>query len=213
MITTKGLSWLWRQAKKLYNRGRRIVKPTPDLRDEAIEEAARGAVVELGTKIGAGEMRTSRWVLDMRKEIRRSYISQYLLAKGGRQNMTQADWGRLGGLLKKQYSYLRQFETEIKLGKLTPGQIKARSQLYIESARQAFERGKVAALGMPSLPAYPGDGNSICGVRCKCNWSIRETKDEWLARWKLNPAEHCDTCLERSVKWNPYVVPKTFTRR
>ena len=41
-------------------------------------------------------------------------------------------------------------------------QISARSQMYMNSAREAYERANMRASGVADLPAYPGDGSTIC---------------------------------------------------
>jgi len=207
------LRWLWDQGKRVFQRRRgeqvdRTVAPTETVRDRHINQKIERDIAGLAADMAAGEMSTSSWVFGMRGEIKKTYINQYLLAKGGRQNMTQADWGRLGGMLKNQYGYLDKFAQDINAGKMTEAQIKARSQLYINSGRQAYERGRVAALGMPSLPAYPGDGSTQCLTNCQCHWEITEAETEWLAYWTLGAAEHCPDCVQRAQDWAPYRMPR-----
>ena len=122
--------------------------------------------------------------------------------------MTQSDYGRVGGLLKRQYQYLDNFAKEIGAGKLSQGQVETRSKMYINSSTQAFERGKASTLGLPQLPAYPGDGQTRCRTNCKCNWRIIDKETHWECTWNLNPAEHCDDCLANAARWNPLVIPK-----
>ena len=93
-------------------------------------------------------------------------------------------------------------------------QIAHRSQLYTDSARQAFERGKMRAHGVPELPEYPGGGSTPCYGNCKCEWIIEEVRDEnenllgWNCTWKLNDdAAHCTGCPEYAATWNPLFVP------
>lgn len=153
------------------------------------------------------------WEYLMRQEIKALYIEQYLLARGGIINMTPADWGSIGGMLKKQYGYLGRFAREIASGKLSEAQIAARSQLYFNSARQSFERGRARADNWDVLPAYPGDGTTVCLTNCRCHW---ERSGEHEYTWVLDfDAEHCSSplvdsmkrplgCIERSMAWNPY---------
>lgn len=206
------IKWLFNQARRVYNRVRgertdRSVRPTDTVRDRYINQSLDG-VGELAAQLASGDMRTGQWVLGMREQIRRSYISEYLLAKGGRENMTQEDWGRLGGLLQNQYRYLNRFAQDINAGTMSEAQIAQRSQLYIKSARQAYERGQVAGLGMPALPAYPGDGSTVCLTNCQCHWEITQAEEEWLAYWTLGAAEHCPDCMERAQNWAPYRLPR-----
>jgi hypothetical protein len=71
-----------------------------------------------------------------------------------------------------------------------------------------YELGKAESQGAPSLPAYPGDGQTACLGNCRCNWDIEETEDAWEATWELNDAEHCADCIANAEQWNPLRLPK-----
>lgn len=146
-------------------------------------------------------------VVSMREALRDTYVAEYLAGRGGRNAMTQADWGRLGHMLREQYTYLNDFAADVAAGKLSEAQIAARAASYFNSATQAFERGRAAARGL-SLPAMPGDGSTECRSNCKCRWEIEETSTEWRATWTQSAAEHCPTCNERAGMWNPLVIQK-----
>lgn len=144
------------------------------------------------------------WRNEMRRNLRRVYKVQYLLGKGGLNQMTPRDWGIYGSQLKKQYGFLDNFAKEIVDGRFTIEQVKsvaARQQLYATSSNQAFERGRTETFGPLDLPAYAGDGSSICKTNDKCEWVFVIDGNIIIATWKLNPAEHCKTCLARSRKW------------
>ncbi len=159
-------------------------------------------------QLADGEISLGRWMLDMEVRIKQAYTDQYILAVGGRNNMTQADWGRVGSMVKEQYGYLEKFATEAQAGKLSPAQIKARSRMYMDSSTQAFERGNAASRGMPGLPAYPGDGQTVCRANCKCHWEIEDAESGWDCTWSLGDAEHCPDCEENAGKWNPLHVER-----
>lgn len=105
----------------------------------------------------------------MAREIKGEYVRQYLLGRGGRAQMTQADWGSIGGMLKEQYNpHLKNFAEQIAQGKLSEAQIRARAQMYVNSAREAFERAQARSAKIAGL-------------------------DE--VKWVLNfTAEHCPDC-------------------
>lgn len=175
--------------------------------DESL--AATGNVTDvLGTFVGgdAPAISPDDWRSAMRREIKDEYIRQYLLGKGGIEQMTSADWGSIGGDLAFQYAKLDGFAEEIKAGLLSEAQITARSRMYINSARKAYEKANIRALGLPELPQYPADGQQICLSNCKCFWRIEEMEGGWDCYWELMPAEHCDTCLENNDKWYPLEI-------
>lgn len=140
------------------------------------------------------------------KEIlRQTYIDNYVMGKGGRNMMTQADWGRIGGMLKEQYSYLNPFMEQIARGELSQAQIDARLKMYINSASEAFWRGFASDVPI-DLPAYPGDGSSACLTNCQCQWDIQNVPNGYDCYWRLGQAEHCPDCIERAGEWNPYRI-------
>jgi len=87
----------------------------------------------------------------IRDSLKRVYTVQFMLAKGGRAQMTQRDWGALGQILREQYHYLRnKFIADLVSGKYTIDQLDLvinRMGLYIQnSSQQAFERGNLERL-------------------------------------------------------------------
>jgi hypothetical protein len=99
----------------------------------------------LATLVGDGALSPTEWHNSMREEIKREYIRQYILGRGGRDRMTQADWGSVGGMLADQYRYLSGFRDDLE--NLSPAQIAARSRMYINSAREGFERAHERVAG------------------------------------------------------------------
>jgi hypothetical protein len=171
------------------------------------EDDQKRRVREITARLASGSYTLENWTDEMRKALKDNYISQYLLGRGGRNVMNQSDWGRIGGLLSNQYRFLNNFANEIGLGQLTQAQIAARAALYIDSATQAFERAKAASWSL-TLPAYPGDGSTLCMANDRCSWVIVEFDDRIEATWTLSPAEHCETCLARARDWAPLVIAK-----
>lgn len=206
-----GPGWIWDAASRRYRStqtGRFIgQKVLDELRDAYIDKQ-KERIAGITDRLVDGDTNVQQWVLEMRKEIKTTYITEYSASRGGVKNVTQAEWGRAGQLLRKQYEYLDKFAQDIATGKLSPGQIDARAKLYIESASQIYERGKVENTGIPTLPAYPGDGQTICRANCRCHWRITQTEGEWLATWELGAAEHCPDCVTNAGRWNPLRFPK-----
>ena len=168
----------------------------------------RTSVETLAEQLLDEEISIQDWVLEMRQIIKETYISQYVMAKGGRHNMTASDWGRIGNMMapRGQYMYLNRFAQDIIDKDLSLGQIVYRSRLYVNSGTQAFERAKAALHGI-RLPTYPADGSQVCMSNCKCSWEITRVDDEYHCFWRLNSnAEHCDTCQGNAARYSPYVV-------
>lgn len=212
------MGWRWNPRAKRYQddeNGRFMTRDYAlTLVDQSIS-ITTDRVQGLSSLVGNGRLSPRDWESRMRDEIKTEYIRQYGFGRGGLANMKQSDWGRIGGMLQKQYRYLDRFAQEIRDGNLTEGQIATRANMYINSARQAFERGRAVAIGVPvsRLPAYPGDGTTECLTSCKCSWVFVEITDGegnitgWECYWELEPmAEHCDTCLTRAGQWSPFII-------
>ena len=177
------------------------------LRDQFVD-AMKGKTDALVSRVATGDLTAQQWSLEMRKTIKQSYIDQYVLARGGRQNMTQRDWGIIGNMTRRQYEYLDGLERDIRDGKLSEAQARARARMYIESSTQAYERGATEGRGIPRLPAYPGDGQTQCRANCRCHWSIEDLVDAWACTWVLGIAEHCPDCVANASRWAPLMMPK-----
>jgi hypothetical protein len=161
-----------------------------------------------------GALTTDLWERQFGDEVKREYIRQYLLGRGGLGMMEDADWEEIGTRVEEQLSFLEGMAAVVALGELTDGQIRARMAMYINSARAAFERGVTVVVGGRKLvlPAYPGDGSTRCRTNCRCHWEIEEvvgpdgTIVGWSCYWRLGTAEHCDDCVARAADWAPLFV-------
>lgn len=184
-------------------------KQVVSARDEIVR-ASMQYTDNLAAQLASGNISLQRWVIDMRQQLKQTYINEYMLARGGTSAMTQSDWGRIGHMLRDQYKYLDRLAADIAAGKLSPKQVAVRARMYIDSAVQAHEQGKAAARGL-ILPAYPGDGQTQCLTNCKCHWEIVEQEVLWECFWRLEAqAEHCPDCVSNSMAWNPYIYPKVL---
>lgn len=163
----------------------------------------------LAAQVANGEISIQQWQIAMRQVVKDTFINEYMLGAGGRNAMTQADWGRVGQMVRNQYEYLDNFAQDILNGRYTEAGVAARGRMYPEAASQAFERGNTEGRGMPPLPQVPGDGQTRCLSNCKCSIQIKERDEAWDVYWKLSPAEHCEDCLELASRWNPLVIPKS----
>ena len=54
----------------------------------------------LSNLVSNGMMNPRDWHEMMREEVKREYIREYMLGRGGRGSMTSVDWGSIGGMLK-----------------------------------------------------------------------------------------------------------------
>ena len=184
----------------------------------SIGTKALGTLVATGL-IPVGRGRVLRQVItsfydQLFEQTKREIITLYLEGKGGRDAMTAEDWGSCGGMLADQLRYAKPFAQQVADGLLSEAQIQARAAMYVNSAREAYHRGKARALGVPldRLPALPADGQTRCLTNCRCSWRFEPVYNDagdlvgWECYWEINPAEHCDDCLANHETWYPLFI-------
>lgn len=141
----------------------------------SIREAQDDARLFAGL-LADGSIDVGEWERRMRDVVKGEYVRQYLLGRGGREQMVAADYGSIGGMLAEQYGWLDDFAAEIAAGELSEAQIAQRADMYLNSSREAFERAKERA-------------------------QKEETKE---MRWNLTAAESCPDCVKLAgMGWQP----------
>lgn len=138
------------------------------------------------------------WRREMEKAIRLSQTASYLAAVKDRtgvmpKGLSRAERRELDARIAEQVKYLDGFARDLRDGKLTMAQAKARATLYAGPTRSTYY-----ATRYPSLPFQPGEGTE-CKANCRCSWVQRGDRYYWT----LSAVEHCPTCTTRAAG-NPY---------
>jgi len=148
-------------------------------------------VGEWAEQLAAGTLDVGTWEENFREEIKKEYLRQAMIGAGGVEQMDAKAWGSTGGQIADQYRYLDDFADEVATGDLTEGQIRRRSEMYINSAREALEREKEKA-------ARKAEMNEV-----------------W---WKRTAEESCPDCVDfENMGWRPvdpwpYMIGKRKAR-
>ena len=150
---------------------------------------------EISLQLRAGEISLRAWQLETALRLKDAHLWGAAIARGGR--LSQADYGRLGQLLKSRYSYLSRFAADIQSGKQPlDGRFLSRASAYLLHARQArhdaerhemfevqgfrFEENRLStaencagcleatALGPVPIGTLPEIGTRDCLYNCKC---------------------------------------------
>lgn len=173
---------------------------------ELRREIFNDTVNTLAENLYSGKISLGEWEESMKKNIRDVHASVTSIVKGGWDTMTHTDWGRTGTPLREQYKYLHNFANYIFLNKDTISlkAIQARARLYGLASSGTAAIVQAGPMLESMLPWMPRDGSTKCLMGCKCMWKFKTiSKDPKSglkvvsAIWKLNPAEHCDTCIDR----------------
>ena len=161
-------------------------------------------VQDLARQYSQGKLDAGGWTQAMKKEVKLLHVSQAVAARQGDfEGMTKSDWGKVGAEVKKQYRYLRNFESDMakraEEGKDPAPVLEARGKLYAGAGRKTFSRFDEPAgaqevrwnrtvlescptcielsergwFPIDELDQYPGDGQQICDGNCRCNLSFR----------------------------------------
>lgn len=144
-----------------------------------------------------GKISLADWQTGMMREIKLTHTASAALANGGWGQMTQADWGATGQLIREQYDYLRNFAKEIANGTQPfDGRMLVRADMYADASngtyweidkrshlaqgydlgRRVLESGadhcddclEYASEGWMPIEEIPEIGNSQCLTRCRC---------------------------------------------
>lgn len=140
----------------------------------------------LSWQLKEGDISISEWQAEMREYLRLQYEQAMILAKGGREFVTQSDWGYEGSLLKKQYQYLDGFAQDIANNPdkwLTGNNMLNRMNLYKDSAYTAledFQQRKFEQLGFTEEKNDLGDADH-------CDDCLQETSRGWVSIGELVP--------------------------
>lgn len=136
-----------------------------------------------------GEITLKQWQEAMARRIKDAYSQLGAMGKGGRNNLTRSDWGRIGGRVRYQLNRLDKFAGEIAAGELSPAQIKFRAEMYARAPGTSYWDSVTAA--------------------------AEESKYTEMRRY-LRPAEHCVDCIDYAARgWQPIgslPMPKTESR-
>ena len=208
--------WVWETRSRRYRdtaTGRFIgARDMVALRDRFID-AQCARMRDLAAAHARGDLDVLAWQDAMRQEIKTTLIDEYVLGRGGRGSMTPSDWGRLGAMARRQYTYLQGFANDLAAGRYVDAEglvredaIAQRAILYMHAGRASYERAHARAYGVPALPAYPGE-DCLGLTNCRCTWDIVPIADGWECTWvAMGDATTCEVCGDHAAEWSPLHV-------
>lgn len=152
--------------------------------DTAWDNAAKKATV-LADQLREGAISLADWELSMRRVVKDANLYGSVAGKGGWAQMSQADFGRAGSEIKKQYKYLNKMSRQIEAGEqLLDGTLRQRAQLYAQAGRHTFhleERREMGRVG------FNEERNVLDPGAVHCDGCVQEQSRGWVKIGDLIP--------------------------
>lgn len=146
-------------------------------------DALRGRMQRHARDLAEGRITPEVFEGRMRSDIQALHIHGRLLGAGGRAQMSQSEWGKVGQRLRQEYRYLNGFVRDIEAGRMTPAGIIDRAGKYAGSA--AVDQFEEARRGAQKRAGY--------------------TEKRRIA---LNDEGTCSTCRDEAARgWVPIDEP------
>lgn len=191
----------WNARAGRYTLGGRFVRQAAIRRalDEALVSTAARARI-LAAALSKNSISLIEWERQMRALVKDAHLYSGALARGGWAQMRPSDYGRLGAEIKKEYTYLNRFASELSTGYALDGRFRARVDMYVQAGRKSYydlhdamqeERGMteernilspvdscsecpaLTELGWVELGTLPQIGTRQCLRNCKCDKEYR----------------------------------------
>jgi hypothetical protein len=141
---------------------------------DALGKSLRG----LTEQLRAGSLDLRSWQLAMRDAVKAGHLAAGMAAKGGRAQMTQSDYGRIGQALRQEYGFLNRFAEGIADGSIPlDGRVLARAEQYGKASRETYEninRRETQRRGADEERNQRGKTDS-------CDGCLSETARGWVA--------------------------------
>lgn len=163
-------------------------------------DARSAAMRALSGRLRAGEISVREWQTAMMADVKAVQLYGAASAKGGWAQLTQADFGRVGAHVKRQYEYLSRFAQQIASGEQPlDGVFLARADMYGQAGRAIHhetERREMEIRGM-------NQERNVLGVADHCVECLEETRRGWVPIGTLRPVGQrvCTTRCKCSIQY------------
>lgn len=147
-----------------------------DALDKTLEKTGK-RMNQLADDLRNGRVSLDTWLTEMRGAVKSVHLYSTAAAKGGWDQLTKRDFGRVGRLLRDQYVYLDRFAAEIEAGEIAlDGRFTRRVRMYMQSGRRTYYDALDRMVD--ELDGGPFDQE----------------------RSVLHPADHCDDCIDQAER-------------
>jgi hypothetical protein len=159
----------------------------------ALTNASADAARALYADVQAGRITVAAWQVQFAAELKQAHLAAAALGCGGFDQMTPADFGRVGGRLRQQYAYLNRFAAAYADGdpNATGGRGRVRADMYARAITTTYseaERARARARGCT-------EERRIRGGTDTCPSCLRYAARGWVAIGTLPNIGAASECL------------------
>ena len=133
-----------------------------------------GQLQDFTRRLVDGNITIDQWQGSVSEALKPAHLQVTMVGVGGKDALSQSDYGRIGQRLRSEYSYLQKFASDILADRVSGAMALARVGLYAESVRGSYWEGT----------------------------TIRQEKQGYsLMRRILDPqAQHCQDCIDHAAR-------------
>jgi hypothetical protein len=154
--------------------GRFLSKATIEALVDGRIKKLNGQLQDFTRRLIDGNITIDQWQGSVREALKPAHLQAAMVGAGGKDALSQSDYGRLGQRLRSEYSYLQNFASDILAGRVSGAMAVARISLYAESVRGSYWQGTEFR---------------------------RQAEGYSLMRRKLDAqAQHCEDCMRYSAR-------------
>lgn len=133
-----------------------------------------GQLQDFTRRLIDGNITIDQWQGSVREALKPAHLQATMVGVGGKDALSQSDYGRIGQRLRAEYSYLQNFASDILAGRVSGAMALARVGLYAESVRGSYWEGT----------------------------TIRQEKQGYSLMRRIldSQAQHCQDCLDHAAR-------------
>jgi len=196
-LTLDNITWDERRQRYLTASGKVVTPEQVRKLIDNLVEVSSARLRDWAIQMRYGKLSVPKWQLLTAREVKNLHLATSVIANGGRGQVTQSLWGKLGAQVKFQYEHLRDFALAVpRKIEDRSGAIPPRAEMYGKSAigtyeNTTLERNKRFGLSIARRSTGHGSescddcleqedigwqdindvkkiGDSQCGARCNC---------------------------------------------
>jgi hypothetical protein len=147
--------------------------------------STRAELRKIGERLIAGEINRAQWALDVGQALKNEHRALAMLAQGGRNQMGNSEWGRLGQRLQSELRFFNTFSSQVDGLELSElgGRFLSRLESYADAGRFTYER---AVRAREVLFGGQQERNVLGGSSQSCDDCIEASEQGWVEAGTLS---------------------------